>query len=71
MTRMSRKMVCFVMFIDEITLQMLTAEGKTPDSMGFVGLWKIVVVKNMPYDDMRRVGKIPKLLPHRLFPSAR
>ncbi|KAL6218344.1 hypothetical protein ACLB2K_011558 [Fragaria x ananassa] len=39
--------------------------------MGFIGLWKIVVVKNLPYADMRRVGKIPKLLPHRLFPSAR
>jgi hypothetical protein len=30
-----------------------------------------VLVKNLPYSDMRRVGKIPKLLPHRLFPSAR
>ena len=68
---MSRKKVCFVMFIDEITLQMLSSEGQTPDSMGFIGLWKIVVIKNMPYSDMRRVGKIPKLLSHRLFPSAR
>lgn len=59
------------MFIDEITLQMLSLEGQTPDRMGFIGLWRIVVVKNLPYADMRRVGKIPKLLPHRLFPSAR
>ncbi|KAM1005937.1 hypothetical protein FF1_002737 [Malus domestica] len=70
-SRLSRKNVCFVMFIDEVTLQTLTAEGRTPDRMGFIGLWKIVVVKNLPYTDMRRVGKIPKLLPHRLFPSAR
>lgn len=59
------------MFIDELTLQTLSSEGQTPDRMGFIGLWKIVVVKNLPYADMRRVGKIPKLLPHRLFPSAR
>lgn len=59
------------MFVDEVTLQTLLSEGQMPDTMGFVGLWKIVVVKNLPYSDMRRVGKIPKLLPHRLFPSAR
>lgn len=69
-SRLSKKNVCFVMFVDEITLQTLSSEGHMPD-MGFIGLWKIVVVKNLPYDDMRRVGKIPKLLPHRLFPSAR
>lgn len=59
------------MFVDEMTLQTLSSEGQMPDPMGFVGLWKIVVVKNLPYTDMRRVGKIPKLLPHRLFTSAR
>ncbi|KAJ6762079.1 TRANSMEMBRANE PROTEIN (DUF616) [Salix koriyanagi] len=70
-TRLSRKNVCFVMFVDEVTLQTLSSEGHIPDTAGFIGLWKIVVVKNLPYDDMRRVGKVPKLLPHRLFPSAR
>ncbi|KAF2290985.1 hypothetical protein GH714_017851 [Hevea brasiliensis] len=70
-TRLSRKNVCFVMFVDEVTLQTLSSEGQIPDRAGFIGLWKIVVVKNQPYTDMRRVGKIPKLLPHRLFPSAR
>ncbi|KAJ8760494.1 hypothetical protein K2173_015161 [Erythroxylum novogranatense] len=70
-TRLSRKNVCFVMFMDEVTLQTLSSEGQMPDRGGFIGLWKIVVVKNLPYADMRRVGKIPKLLPHRLFPSAR
>ncbi|KAL3638736.1 hypothetical protein CASFOL_016643 [Castilleja foliolosa] len=70
-SRSSRKSVCFVMFVDDITLQTLSSEGQMPDAMGFVGLWKIVVVKNLPYTDMRRVGKIPKFLPHRLFPSAR
>ncbi|KAG9444114.1 hypothetical protein H6P81_015454 [Aristolochia fimbriata] len=70
-TRSSRKIVCFVMFVDESTLQTLVAEGQMIDRSGFIGLWKIVVVKNLPYDDMRRVGKIPKFLTHRLFPSAR
>ncbi|KAL6007716.1 hypothetical protein ACLOJK_033217 [Asimina triloba] len=70
-SRISRKNVCFVMFMEESTLQMLSSEGQKPDRMGFIGLWKIVVVKNLPYTDMRRVGKIPKLLAHRLFPSAR
>ncbi|KGN63100.1 uncharacterized protein LOC101218369 [Cucumis sativus] len=70
-TRFSRKNVCFVMFMDEVTLETLSSEGQTVDRMGFIGLWKIVVVKNLPYTDMRRVGKIPKLLPHRIFPSAR
>ncbi|XP_065881172.1 uncharacterized protein [Euphorbia lathyris] len=70
-TRSSRKNVCFVMFVDEITSQTLYSEGHLADRSGFIGLWKIVVVKNLPYTDMRRVGKIPKLLPHRLFPSAR
>ncbi|KAL6010641.1 hypothetical protein ACLOJK_001078 [Asimina triloba] len=70
-TRLSRKNVCFVMFMDENTLQMLKSEGNEPDRAGFIGLWKVVIVKNLPYADMRRVGKIPKLLTHRLFPSAR
>ena len=59
------------MFMDEVTLNTLSSEGQVPDRMGFIGLWKVVVVKNLPYSDMRRVGKIPKVLPHRLFPSAR
>lgn len=59
------------MFMDALTLQTLISEGQIPDRTGFIGLWKIVVVQNLPYTDMRRVGKIPKLLSHRLFPSAR
>ncbi|XP_078438563.1 transmembrane protein (DUF616) [Wolffia australiana] len=69
--RSSRKHVCFVMFVDEVSLKTLSVEGQRPDAMGFYGLWKIVVVKNLPYSDMRRVGKIPKFLSHRLFPTAR
>lgn len=59
------------MFVDDITLQTLSSEGHMPDRTGYIGIWRIVVVKNLPYTDMRRVGKIPKLLAHRLFQNAR
>ncbi|KAF5780439.1 putative ceramidase [Helianthus annuus] len=70
-SRYSRKNVCFVMFVDDVTLRTLSSEGHMPDRMGYIGIWRIVVVKNLPYTDMRRVGKIPKLLAHRLFQNAR
>uniref|UniRef100_A0A0E0K580 TOD1/MUCI70 glycosyltransferase-like domain-containing protein n=1 Tax=Oryza punctata TaxID=4537 RepID=A0A0E0K580_ORYPU len=65
----SKKNVCFVMFLDELTLGTLS-EGTGPDETGFIGLWRIVVVEKLPYKDMRRAGKVPKFLAHRLFPSA-
>ncbi|XP_074309732.1 putative hexosyltransferase MUCI70 [Silene latifolia] len=67
----SKRNVCFVMFLDEQTLIKLSAEGNVPDERGRMGLWRIVIVRNLPYEDMRRNGKVPKLLAHRLFPSSR
>ncbi|KAG7563367.1 hypothetical protein ISN44_As10g001770 [Arabidopsis suecica] len=67
----SKRNVCFVMFVDEQTLSKLASEGHVPDKQGFVGLWKTVVVSNLPYTDMRKTGKVPKFLSHRLFPSSR
>ncbi|PON67070.1 hypothetical protein TorRG33x02_265980 [Trema orientale] len=67
----SRNNVCFVMFVDEQTLSKLSSEGTVPDDGGKVGLWRIIVVRNLPYKDMRRTGKVPKFLSHRLFPLAR
>ncbi|XP_030481391.2 probable hexosyltransferase MUCI70 isoform X1 [Cannabis sativa] len=67
----SKDNVCFVMFVDEQTLSKLSMEGNVPDDGGKIGLWRLVVVRNLPYKDMRRTGKVPKLLSHRLFPSAR
>ncbi|KAJ6805827.1 uncharacterized protein M6B38_178065 [Iris pallida] len=67
-TRQSRKNVCFVIFMDERTLQTLSSEGQKMDNMGYIGLWKIIVVRNLPYTDMRRVGKVPKILAHRPLP---
>ncbi|KAH7280056.1 hypothetical protein KP509_37G050700 [Ceratopteris richardii] len=66
-----KKDVCFVMFVDRPTLDVMEQEGQHIDENGFLGPWKIVLVRNMPYPDARRVGKIPKFLTHRLFPAAR
>lgn len=66
----SRKNICFFMFVDEETQQSLTRVSSERNLMEN-GLWRVVVVHNMPYLDPRRNGKIPKLLLHRLFPNAR
>ncbi|KAK8993365.1 hypothetical protein V6N11_033466 [Hibiscus sabdariffa] len=63
----SKKTVCFYMFVDEETQGGL----KTKYENKKIGLWRIILVRNLPYTDSRRNGKIPKLLLHRLFPNAR
>lgn len=67
----SKNNICFVMFVDEQTLSKLSSEGHVPDDNRKIGLWRMVIVKNLPYEDMRRTGKVPKFLSHRLFPTAR
>ncbi|KAF6154643.1 hypothetical protein GIB67_000527, partial [Kingdonia uniflora] len=67
----SKKNVCFIMFLDEQTMLKLPSDGQVLDDRGYIGLWRIVAVRNLPYTDMRRTGKVPKFLSHRLFPSAR
>ncbi|ONI12749.1 hypothetical protein PRUPE_4G181200 [Prunus persica] len=66
----SRKNVPFYMFIDEETEAYMTNSSVLGNSKR-VGLWRIIVVRNVPYSDARRNGKIPKLLLHRLFPNVR
>ncbi|CAL0309344.1 unnamed protein product [Lupinus luteus] len=66
----SRKTVCFLMFVDEITEEYLRNSGKMGISKK-VGLWRVIVAHNIPYTDARRTGKIPKLLLHRMVPNAR
>ncbi|KAG8086180.1 hypothetical protein GUJ93_ZPchr0010g10122 [Zizania palustris] len=66
----SKANACFYMFVDEET----EAYVKNYSSLyrnNKVGLWRLVVVRNLPYEDPRRTGKIPKLLLHRLFPNVR
>ena len=71
MSNSSKQKVCFVMFVDQKSLDVILEEGQRPNDKGVLGLWKIVLIKNLPYEDGRRNGKVPKLLTHRLFPNAR
>ncbi|KAL0407373.1 UNVERIFIED_CONTAM: hypothetical protein Slati_4051200 [Sesamum latifolium] len=66
----TQKTVCFHMFVDEETKAFLKNSSELGSNKK-VGLWRIIVVKNLPYSDPRRNGKVPKLLLHRLFPNAR
>ncbi|KAL2654109.1 hypothetical protein R1flu_022237 [Riccia fluitans] len=70
-TSASKKKVCFAMFVDQPSLAGMIEEGEIPDENMNLGLWRIVLIKNMPYTDNRRTGKVPKFLTHRLFPNAR
>ncbi|GAB4846425.1 hypothetical protein Ancab_025430 [Ancistrocladus abbreviatus] len=66
----ARTHVPFYMFIDEETEKYMK-NVSVLDGSKRVGLWKIIVVHNVPYKDARRNGKVPKLLLHRLFPNVR
>ncbi|KAI8011251.1 hypothetical protein LOK49_LG06G00737 [Camellia lanceoleosa] len=70
-SKIARKNVPFYMFIDEETEAFMKKNSSVLDSSKRVGLWRIVVVHNIPYSDPRRNGKVPKLLLHRLFPNVR
>ncbi|KAL5150491.1 hypothetical protein HKD37_13G037128 [Glycine soja] len=52
----SRKTVCFLMFVDEETEKYLISSGKLGISKK-IGLWRIIVARNLPYPDARRTGK--------------
>ncbi|XWS18397.1 hypothetical protein CRYUN_Cryun32bG0040100 [Craigia yunnanensis] len=69
-SKYSKQTVCFYMIVDEETEADLKTKGSLDESKK-IGVWKIVVVHNLPYTDGRRNTKIPKLLSHRLFPNAR
>ncbi|XAR61814.1 hypothetical protein NMG60_11016337 [Bertholletia excelsa] len=71
MTDVSLQKVCYVAFWDEITHAAQEAEGCRIDENQFIGKWRIVIVKSLPFRDQRLNGKIPKMLSHRLFPHAR
>jgi hypothetical protein len=60
-TELSKANACFYMFVDEETM----AYVKNSSSLykdNEVGLWRLVVVRNLPYEDPRRTGKVPFLL---------
>ncbi|MFS7984447.1 hypothetical protein Hanom_Chr11g00986561 [Helianthus anomalus] len=66
----ARENIPFYMFIDEET-EAYMRNSSALDYRMKVGLWRIIVVHNVPYTDSRRNGKVPKLLLHRLFPNVR
>ncbi|KAL3840345.1 hypothetical protein ACJIZ3_024936 [Penstemon smallii] len=71
MSDTSIQKVCYVAFWDEVTLATQEAEGNKVDENHFIGKWRIILVRDLPFRDQRLNGKIPKMLPHRLFPNAR
>ncbi|KAM0060741.1 hypothetical protein Hdeb2414_s0004g00127631 [Helianthus debilis subsp. tardiflorus] len=71
MSNTSLKKVCYVAFWDEITLATQEQHGHIINKDRFIGKWRVVIVRNLPFKDQRLNGKIPKMLAHRLFPNAR
>lgn len=69
----SRKLFCFLMVVDEVSLDFIKSNVtvRDDDEGGqWVGLWRLVLLKHQPYDEPRRNGKVPKIITHRLFPKA-
>jgi len=69
----SRKLFCFLMVVDEKSLNFIKQNVSIRvDSEGgkWVGIWRLVILHNPPYDEPRRNGKVPKIITHRLFPQA-
>ncbi|KHG28984.1 Putative tRNA (Met) cytidine acetyltransferase [Gossypium arboreum] len=66
----AKKNIPFYMFVDEET-EAFMKNRSILSSSKWVGLWRIVVIHNVPYSDARRNGKVPKLLLHRIFPNVR
>lgn len=53
----SKQNVCFHMFVDDETYNFLRNSSEI-GSNNKVGLWRIIVVHNLPYSDPRRNGKV-------------
>ncbi|XP_027331623.1 uncharacterized protein LOC113847005 [Abrus precatorius] len=71
MSEASLKKVCYVAFWDEITLKAQELVERRIGENGFIGKWRVVIVRDLPFADQRLNGKIPKMLSHRLFPEAK
>ena len=64
-SKFSKDTVCFFMFLDEETEAAIknTTIGHTKK----IGLWRVVVVRNLPFTDARRNGKVPMQLAILIF----
>ncbi|KAL1563474.1 putative hexosyltransferase MUCI70 [Salvia divinorum] len=72
-SKRSQTLFCFLMVVDEVSLEFIKNNATVKvDSVGgeWVGIWRLILLKNQPYDEPRRNGKVPKILTHRLFPQA-
>ncbi|PKA56019.1 hypothetical protein AXF42_Ash014691 [Apostasia shenzhenica] len=72
-SRRSQKLFCFLMVVDEVSLDFIKQNVSVRvDKNGgnWVGIWRLVTLRNTPYDEPRRNGKVPKILTQRLFPQA-
>ncbi|CAJ2677421.1 unnamed protein product [Trifolium pratense] len=61
------------MVVDKVSLEFMRENTTVKeDNAGgkWVGIWRLVLLKNQPYDEPRRNGKVPKIITHRLFPQA-
>lgn len=56
-SNIAKKHVPFYMFIDEETENYMKNKSVL-NSSKMVGLWRIIVVRNVPYADARRNGKV-------------
>jgi len=54
----SKRSACFYMFVDEET-EASIRNSSNLNSTRKIGLWRVVVVRNLPYADARRNGKVP------------
>lgn len=53
--------VCYVAFWDEITRMTQESQGNRIGENHSIGLWRIVIVRDLPFTDQRLNGKIPKV----------
>ncbi|ONK64311.1 uncharacterized protein A4U43_C07F24370 [Asparagus officinalis] len=70
----SQKLFCFLMVVDDKSLSFIKKNvtiREDSDGGKWLGIWRLVTLHNPPYDEPRRNGKVPKIIPHRLFPQAR
>lgn len=67
--RITAENACFFMFMDNATLTVLGRYQIKPNESHRIGIWHIVLVRELPYKESVMNGLIPKYLPHRLFPN--
>ncbi|KAF6141419.1 hypothetical protein GIB67_021235 [Kingdonia uniflora] len=59
----AKENVCFYMLVDE-EAEAFMKNSSSLNEKKIVGIWRVVIVHNLPY---RRNGKVSKHLPHRIW----